>query len=339
MRVRSRQGRQRKHSTWGSRGTYPPAGLVSDLEGRKPIGRMSPAHIRRTALLLLVLPVVSLGCGTDPHPGVLSFNGGFESGSLSAWTHHDGGVQCANYGVASNRSHRRGTVYVVRTPVDGLKDVARFDLPSTDPPHFATSVCELLHRVPLLLGTDVYYGYMFYVPKHWSAETRAFWGVETAQFHFENIWCSPISFQLHATHMTLALETGACRTFRTRRPGCTWRSNADVASGPDLPPYYVAPPGMQRGVWHEVIMHVHWAADDSGQIDVWTRLRGDSAWSQTVHFRGHPTVQWSRAAGCCLAAAVDKVGAYRGASTVPVSVWLANITSGTTFAAVAATMH
>jgi hypothetical protein len=270
---------------------------------------------------------------------VLSFNGGFDTGTLAAWTRPAGSVQCASYGVASTRSHRRGAIHVVHTRVGGLKNVARFDLPSTDPHDFLTSVCELLHRVPLRLGTDVYYGYMFYVPKHWRAETRAFWGVETAQFHFENIWGAPIAFQLHATHMTLALETGACASFRSRRPGCTWRANADLAPGPNLPPYYVVPPVMQQGVWHEVIMHVRWAADNSGQIDAWTRIRGNSAWSQTVRFRGHPTVQWRREVGCCPAAAVDKVGAYRGRSTVPVSVWLANITSGMTFGVVAATMH
>jgi hypothetical protein len=161
-----------------------------------------------------------------------------------------------------------------------------------------------------------------------------------AQFHFQAVWGSPIDFELHDNHVTLALETGACSSARTRDPGCRWRSNADVPGGRagNLGALYAVPPGMRTGVWHELIMHVHWSAGSSGVVQVWHRLLGRANWTRTVSLRGYPTVQWDASRGCCYANANDKIGAYRGPAKVPVSVWLGRLIIGSSFQVVAGTM-
>jgi hypothetical protein len=264
--------------------------------------------------------------------------GNFETGSISQWLPNSGGAQCANYGVPSANYHARGTFSLDSSVVGDGQLSGRVDLPPTAAP-YTTSVCELLHSVPLGLGSDEYYGFMFYVPVGWDTGTNAFWGVQVAQFHFTNVWGSPVAYQLHDDHLTLALETGSCDAVGTANPSCDWRSQADLAGGPNLPGYYVIPPGsMPQGHWYETIMHVHWAADSTGQIQTWFRQKGQSAWTQSVDLAGYPTVLWDRTAGCCATGAVDKVGAYRGPSSVPVSVWFDDVSEGSGFASVAGSM-
>jgi len=295
-------------------------------------------------LVLLALAAVLLSTpGVARAAGALSFDGTFEDG-LTAWNLGGGGPQCANTGTTSNNQRLRGNFFVETSVAGEGAASGRFDLPPSQMPNFPLEACELTHPVPLGLGTDGYYGYMFYVPVGWTTGTSAFWGVTTAQWHFQNIWGSPLEFQLENDHMTLAIETGACDDYTTSTPGCQYRSNADdggcrsSATVTCLAPQYVVPPGMEQGVWHEVVMHVHWASDSTGQIEVWTRVEGQTAWTQTVEVSGIPTVQWDVTQGCCLAQATDKVGAYRGYATVPVSVWLDDIVDGPDFATVAAAM-
>ncbi len=269
-------------------------------------------------------------------PGTLTFKAGFLHG-LAPWKATHGGAQCANYGTPSTAPRLRG--YFSTGRFRGVP-AARFDLPASLLPSFPLQACELTHPRALGLGTDDYYGYMFYVPKGWNTGAKAFWGVITAQFHFQNIWGAPIEFQLQRDHMTLALETGACNSYTVAVTGCQRKSDADVrVGGPgDLGARYVVPPPMRLGVWHEVIMHVRWASSNTGQIQIWHRIKGELDWVQTANLDGIPTVQWNVARGCCDPSAVDKIGAYRGLAIAPVSVWEANFTIGTSFPVVAATM-
>jgi len=216
-------------------------------------------------------------------------------------------------------------------------------LPPSQLPSFPLQACEVVRPTPLGVGTDAYYGLSFYLPPDWHSEANgggSFWGIAIAQLHFQNIWGSPIELELHGTHLTLALETGACNSHLTRNPGCRWRSNADAPHGSatNLPGLYAIPRPLLDGMWHEVIMRVRWAADSSGAIQVWTRSQQATGWTQTVHFTGFPTVQWDRTRGCCETTAADKIGAYRGVSATPVAVWLGGIVVGTSFQAVSAAL-
>lgn len=269
--------------------------------------------------------------------GSLTFDGNFQAAGLKPWQPgHGGGIQCANYGTPSKPPRLRGTV-ALRT-VAGVR-AAVFTLASDTQPAYPKEACELLPPPkPLGLGSDHYYGYMFYVPRNFSIGTGAFWGVVTAQYHFQNIWAAPIAFELHDNHMTLALEVGRCNNHLTEHPGCAYTSNADNPTGNpgNLGKQYVVPPGsMTQGVWHEVIMHVHWASDSTGVIEVFHRELGQSSWTRTVNITGYPTVQFDGLRGCCAADQLDKVGAYRAFSATPISVALANILDGTSFDAVA----
>jgi len=292
--------------------------------------------------LVTVLCALSHAAGSARAAG-LSFYGSFEDG-ITPWNLGGGGPQCANYGTVSDNQRLRGNLFM-DTSVGGQgTTVARFDLPPSQLPDFPLQACELTHPVPLGLGTDDYYGYMFYVPVGWDTGSSAWYGINVAQFHFQNIWAAPLLFELHDDHLTLAIESGACNSYLTSNPGCQFRSNADDNSCHTnsaytcLPPLEAVPSPMEQGVWHEVIMHVHWAADASGAVEAWTRIEGDPNWTQTVQESGFPTVQWDVTTGCCLPNATDKVGAYRGLATSPVSVWEDNISVGSDFATVAATM-
>lgn len=286
-----------------------------------------------TAALALALSYCATAAGPS---GTVLFDGAFDHG-LTRWRATNGGPQCANYGTPSKPPRLRGTFNFAR--VKGVL-AGRFELPAARPPTYPLEACELITRRALKLGTTGYYGYMFYVPQGWTTDASQFWGITTAQFHFQNIWAAPIVFELHHDHMTLALETGACRSYLTAAPGCTWRSNADNPNGRpgNLGARYAVPRPMRLGVWHEIVMRVHWAADRSGEIQVWHRVAGTAHWTPTVSLRGYPTIQWDIAKGCCYRTVYDKIGAYRGAGAGPVSVWLADYRIGTSFAAVAAMM-
>jgi hypothetical protein len=95
---------------------------------------------------------------------------------------------------------------------------------------------------------------------------------------------------------------------------------------------------MPQGHWYEVVMHVHWAADNSGQIQTWFRQKGQTGWTQSASYGGHPTVQWEAGSPCCVSQVSDKIGAYRGYSTAPVSVWLDGVSTARTWAGVASTL-
>jgi hypothetical protein len=76
-------------------------------------------------------------------------------------------------------------------------------------------------------------------------------------------------------------------------------------------------------VWHEIVVHVRWAADNSGVIEAWHRTKG-SSWNKTVTISGYPTVQWSAARPLSgwqqgQWTTNDKLGAYRAASSSPLT--------------------
>lgn len=292
-------------------------------------------HLRfwRAVPLAMIILLSIAAANASALTSSLSFAGDFSTGTISPFL----GAQCANYGVASANYHQRGTLAVENNLVAMGSFSGRVDLPANVSP-YTTSVCELLHPVPTGLGTDQYYGYMFYVPAGWDTGTKAFWGVQVAQFHFTNVWGSPIAFQLHDNHMTLALETGACYPVGSPVPGCTWRSQADLASGPNLPGYYVIPPGsLVQGRWYEIAMRVHWAADSTGSIHTWFRQKGQTTWTRGASVSGYPTVQWAYGQTPATLA-YDKVGAYRGYSAVPVSVWFDHFSTGNTLSAIITSM-
>jgi hypothetical protein len=292
--------------------------------------------MRRTAVAVVVAAALfSVSLTSRPREPASSaasspyllFNGGFETGSYKPFHR----PQCANYGQAPSLK-TFGNFFVVQSPVGEGADAGRFDLPADTT---RGTRCELLAPRTLNLGGDDYYTLMLYLPRGWktsASDATGFWGVEIAQLNFEILWGPTIALQAHDSHVTLALQTGVCAQKR-----CQWSSNADNVNGhPSLPPLHAIPAKRMRfAAWNELIIHAHWATDSTGIVEVWHRIKGQTAWRKTASLHGYPTVQVNPD-GSYPIDTIDKIGAYRGPSTAPTSVWLDGFSRSGSFAAAAA---
>jgi Polysaccharide lyase len=267
-------------------------------------------------------PVAPTGRSTPAGPGAVVFSGDFETGDPSQWTW---GAQCANGGVPSSGSFARGTIIVQSETVAQGRYGARFDLPAAT----TANACEVLRQRTLDLDEE-WYALEFRLPLDWQEPSPTGWGMEIAQLNFQNIWGPPVGLYAHADGVRLILSSGLCRPAGTPYPpgpGCTNNSGP----GGNLAPMYVIPTAPELGVWHQVLVHVKWAKDNSGLLQVFHRKRGESAWEQQVTLSGKPTVQWTTTLPPDPANwTADKIGAYRGQSTAPLSVWHDNFCIATT---------
>jgi hypothetical protein len=273
-------------------------------------------------------------------PPGLSFNGTFST--MSPWTGAGGSIQCANHGTPSKSPRLRGT-FTQGTNVNGMANAGEFTLPAdTNKSTYPLEACDVLTGGhPLGLGTDAYYGLSVYVPNNFTIPGNFFSGVELEEYHFQNVYGAPIAFQLHANHVTLALQTGACNNHTTVAPGCVYHSNADNTNGNPgtLPAEYVIPPGaLVQGQWNQMLMHVHWASNSTGQIQTWYKTGTATTWNSSSNITGIPTVQWDNTKTCCYTNYVDQTEAYTGALTAPLSIWLGNDVTGSSFNATANAM-
>ena len=278
------------------------------------------------ALAALALAPMSATAESPAAPDV-AFDGDFESGNLSQWS----SAQCANTGISSDGSIARGTVNLTVRLGGQERYAARFNLPSAE----TSNACEVLKSRPIGLGTDDYYGLMVLFPKKsWREPSPAGWGLMIAQLGFQGIWGSPISLSAHAGKVMLVIQSGLCARSTSAHPGCAYSSG----SGGNVKPMAAVSTPLALGVWHELIVHVHWSTDSSGVVEAWHRMKGETKWMQTVSLRGYPTVQWTpdRLSSLRFNYVVDKIGAYRGQADFPLSVWHDGFVRGRSFAAAAA---
>jgi hypothetical protein len=289
--------------------------------GVRPNGRSSRRAVR------LFLGVVTVRRPPQPTlPGALVFKGDFETGNPSQWTW---GAQCANTGVPSDGSFARGTITVQSGIVAQGRYAARFDLPAATTP----SACEVLRKRTLKLD-DEWYGLEFRFPPNWREPSSTGWGAVIAQLNYQKIWGAPVALWAHADRVRLVLNSGLCRPVGTPYPPGPGCANNSGPTG-NLAPMYVIPNGLKLGVWHQVLVHVRWTKTNSGLLQVFHRKRRESAWQLKVNFSGKPTVQWTTTLPADPANwTADKIGAYRGQSTVPLSVWHDAFCVATTRAAV-----
>lgn len=292
------------------------------------------------AVLILAALVAGLGCDSLDEPtgrssgmdrGPVVFTGDFETGDVSQWTW---GAQCANTGVPSSGSSVRGTISVQSEMVGQGTFGARFQLPAAT----AYTACETVHRRHIGLGTDDYYGLMVRFPSDWREPSSQGWGLSLAQLNFENIWGTPVMLAAHDDHVALVLQSGLCNPLHSSNPGCAYSSgpNGNVA------PMIAVPAPLALEQWHQLIVHVRWATDSSGIIEVWHRLKEGDSWKKTVSLRGYPTVQWTAEEGPeAIAGGVtaDKIGAYRGRATFPLTIWHDGFVRTTSFTATASALQ
>jgi hypothetical protein len=259
------------------------------------------------------------------------FDGDFETGSYLPWAT----PQSSNWGnPVDNANVHFGPFNVVTDIVGQGRYAGRFDLPAWSG---GRTRSQVITARPIGVGTDDYYSLMFYVPKGWSPGTTAFWGVSIMEPNFEGLGGGggPVSLQLHPNHLTLALSSGVSST---TPPYSQWRSNAD-SPRPNLPAMYAIPPGsLRQGVWNEVILHAHWATDNTGILETWYRMKGQTGWTKSVGFAGYPTLQTSSDGSLPSTTnqTLDVLQAYRSTSTAPTTVWLDGFTRSNSFSTAAA---
>jgi hypothetical protein len=295
-----------------------------------------------------VAAICVVGCGEAgerqairrPSPGSkILFTGNFDTGNISPWLNIGGGAQCANYKTYTDNAH--GELHIVTDRVaPGSKYAGRFDLPTNSS---GKTSCEVLRPRREALGTDDWYAQEVYFPSDWREPSpTGYWGMLIGQYNYENLPGAnvgpPVGLYAHSDHVNLGLQSGHC----VLHGGCQyWTGN-------DWPPHFglvngtlgttlrITPVGTRLAeTWQQFVVHVHWAGDSSGLVQGWWRPLG-GAWKRTVDFGGHPTVQWSDAQPLSATfRTVDKIGAYRGAASFPISVWQDGFCVATSFSAAA----
>jgi Polysaccharide lyase len=271
-------------------------------------------------------PVVA---ASHPTPGIV-FSGNWETGDISQWH----GAQCANTGPVGG-SYGRGTINIVTEPepVAQGKYAARFDLPADTT---SNNACEVGRKRTEALGTDDWYALEVYFPSNWQEPSSAFWGLAFAQFNYAGIEGAPVGLLAHADHVNLAVQAGLCDE---STGACQFTTGIDASPTEQGTLGYtlrIVPLGTAlAGGWQQFVVHVHWATDSAGLVEGWWRPRGGT-WSKTVSWSGHPTVQWTtqQPAETNLVT-YDKIGAYRGTSTFPISIWQDGFCVATSFSAAA----
>jgi hypothetical protein len=267
----------------------------------------------------------------QPQTSAIVFKGDFENGNLSQWTW---GAQCANTGLPSDALSVRGTISVQSAIVGQGKYGARIDLPAA--PTYKTA-CETLSKRSIGLGRHDYYGMMVRFPSGWREPSPVGWGLSIAQLNFQNIWGAPVMLVAHANHIRVILQSGLCNGVFTRNPGCAYSSGP----GGNVRRTVAVPAPLTRDAWHQLVVHVRWATNSAGVLEVWHRLTGGRNWIKTVSLRGYPTVQWTADEGpraIVRSVTSDKIGAYRGKATFPLTVWHDGFVRATSFAAAAAAL-
>jgi Polysaccharide lyase len=218
------------------------------------------------------------------------------------------------------------------------------------------------------LNSDSYYGMMWYFPAGWSDPAPGGWEASWELNFHPYIWGAPVALSTHGSSMKVSLQTGYCVWGKA----CSYDNggeyenalacNSGIAGAPPCTPIspsgsFIIPKGqMTTGVWHEIILHVHWAADTSGYVEGWWRKKGSGTWTKTVSLSGFPTVQWGTddcvPTGSCPGQNIawspsnlngvttdDHFGLYRaGGSGAAVTYYLDDLDIGTSFASVTAAL-
>jgi Polysaccharide lyase len=255
-------------------------------------------------------------------PSPPKFVGDFETGNTNQWTW---GAQCANTGVPSTSTALRGTITIQSATVGQGNYAAQFDLPTSPE---VRNACETVAKRKIGVGTDDYYGLMVRLPSDWQEPSGAGWGLVLAQFNFEGLSGPPLALVAHANDISVVLQSGQCV------PSCQYTSS----TGGNIKPMIVTPAYVN--VWHEFIVHVRWAANSKGVIEVWHRLKLHKLWRKMVDRRGFPTLQWdAQGSGSLLGNLTsDKIGAYRGWARFPTTVWLDGFIRSSSFQTTAAAL-
>lgn len=293
-------------------GKYVPAD-GSETNWGKALALLNQANATTTTTTATTTtaPTTTTGTTTTTPAGAVAFSDGFEAGNLNLWSQK----QCLNYGYASNTEFTRGNAFADGGVSAKGAYSLRVDLPASS----NKSACELAQG-PYQngVGTDTWYSVESLFPSNWVEPSG--WGATITQLHFQYpvIWAGPWQLVAHADRVEGALQSGRC-AYGT---GCAT----------NLKPVVVPVGKLVPGGWLQIIMHLHWATDNTGVVEAWWRPRGGT-WAQSVNLTGVPTMQVDLNGTLLSTSTYDKLGFYRGAATFPMSVWHDNFCRADSFAA------
>jgi hypothetical protein len=239
---------------------------------------------------------------------------------LGPWAGH----QCIPW--VRTKDIRRGTIHRTSDQASQGQWSRRVDLPAGASRRTA---CESLQERLIGVGTTDYYALSFRLPPDWREPSPDGWGLVLAQFNYQGIYGTGVGLSAHRDRVRVTLQSGLCRPVGTRSsrgPACQWTNGYGASprkAGANVADLVVIRPPLQGGVWYEVIVRVTWATRN-GVVEAWSRRAGAPSWTRSAAVRGKPTVQWTAARGpgvIPFSGTVDKVGAYRGKSARPLTVW------------------
>jgi hypothetical protein len=177
-------------------------------------------------------------------------------------------------------------------------DTSRFVSPPGSG-HFSTppnvTRCELYHVRPNI-GNHLhdYYAQDIWFPTNWQ------YPMGLDQFNIDSMDHGPAGNLIgESNFLEYLVNSGACPA-ETEPGGCPYYSGRPYPGWEPRPagmpgPLIAIPAPMQLGVWHELVIHIYWSTDNDGVVQIWHRLRGEAAWTETVDTTtsgfGFPTLQ------------------------------------------------
>ncbi|HEX6489828.1 MAG TPA: polysaccharide lyase [Gaiellaceae bacterium] len=186
------------------------------------------------------------------------FRGDWESGSWAPWT----GLQ-SDLGRDVSRQFA-----IVTSPVRQGSYAARFTVNPGDVYNGTSGErTEVIWTGSKEVeGNDYWYAWSTMFATDWVSPD---WGI-FLQWHSDLPFVPPLAFTVFGQQIYLSTNTGV------------------MGDGVDRRHYY-ALTSLDRGSWHDFVMHVHWSATN-GSMTVWHRLGGSGAFTKVLDAAG-PTMQ------------------------------------------------
>ncbi|MGN6166738.1 MAG: heparin lyase I family protein [Solirubrobacteraceae bacterium] len=146
-------------------------------------------------------------------------------------------------------------------------------------------------------NTDYYYGFMWYFTRGWVTPS----GIQYELNFHPNICGAPVDIAMFGDAVKVSMRTGLDKCVLNgtghQAEGVEYGNGGANENGTGnlggLSQWSIIPKGkLQTGVWYEVILHIHWATDSTGQAESWYRQLGQPTWTQTIEQSGFPTLEW-----------------------------------------------
>jgi hypothetical protein len=234
---------------------------------------LDAAHRRAYACISLFITLfVVLGAGAAQGGSSVSFLGNYDTGDYSQW----GDLQHDTVAPQS------ATFQVVTSPVREGTYAAKFVAKQAYSPFGWQESTEVGHPFSDQgQGSDYYYGLSMMFPSGWSDPLG--WALVT-QFYTKDysyfLGPPPLSIDAGGNRLGLNINTGLSPI--VGGPNFQWEENQYLQIAPTLSP----------GQWNDIIMHVHWAADHTGVLEVWWRT-GSNAFQKVISLTGIPTLRYN----------------------------------------------